>query len=337
MIGVGGLLLDTLVTGLPMVPVFLGLYTVFRLRQDLDLTLDGSFALGGAVCGVTLVHGVHPVLALAAGALAGGLAGLVTAGLHLSLRIPVLLAGLVMSIGLFSVTLRILGTPTIGLLNAPSLFSWATAGPGRDRDVWTSLVLGGVIALLLTGYALFLRTEVGLALRASGANARMSRSQGVNEKAMLALALFLANALAAFGAGLLIQTQGFSDVNMGVGTVIAGVGAVLLGELFVRPTGSRVARIVLCVLVGTLAYRLILVGALRAGLPAGDLKGVTALTLVAAVAAQLGLGRLLRRRRPVRPVSLPAAATAAAGTVPTRVPTGVQTGVPTAAGREGGE
>jgi putative ABC transport system permease protein len=291
---IGGLLLDTLVTGLPMVPVFLGLYTVFRLREDLDLTIDGSFALGGAVCGVTLVHGLHPVIALAAGVLAGGGAGLVTAGLHLSLRIPVLLAGLVMSIGLFSVTLRVMGSPTVGLRDADTLFSWATSGPGRDLDMWMSVILGGVIALLLAGYALFLRTEVGLALRASGANAPMARSQGVNDKAVLALALFLANALAAFGAGLLVQTQGFGDVNMGVGTVIAGVGAVLLGDLLVRPNGSRVVRIVLCVLAGTLAYRLILVGALRAGLPAGDLKGVTALTLIAAVAAQHVLGGVLQ-------------------------------------------
>jgi putative tryptophan/tyrosine transport system permease protein len=304
---ISGLLLDTLVTGLPMVPVFLGLYTVFRLREDLDLTIDGSFALGGAVCGVTLVNGAHPVVALAAGALAGGLTGLVTAGLHLSLRIPVLLAGLVMSIGLFSVTLRVMGSPTIGLLDADTIFSWATAGPGRDLDVWMSAILGGVIALLLVGYALFLRTEIGLALRASGANVRMARSQGVNETAVLALALFLANGLAAFGAGLLIQTQGFTDVNMGLGTVIAGVGAVLLGELFLRPTGSRVARIVLCVLAGTLAYRLILVGALRAGLPAGDLKGVTALTLIAAVAARRLLGGLLIGRRVggPRPASSP--------------------------------
>jgi putative ABC transport system permease protein len=227
--------------------------------------------------------------------------------LHLSLRVPVLLAGLVMSIGLFSVTLRVMGSPTIGLLGTDTLYSWAASGPGRDLDVRISIILSGVIALLLASYALFLRTEIGLALRASGANARMARSQGVNEKAVLALALFLANALAAFGAGLLIQTQGFADVNMGVGTVIAGVGAVLLGELFLRPTGSRVVRIVLCVLVGTLAYRLVLVGALRAGLPAGDLRGVTALTLIVAVAAQRALGGLVRGRRAGGPVPSPAA------------------------------
>ena len=302
-----GLVLDVLVTGLPMVPVFLGLYTVFRLREDLDLTIDGSFALGGAVCGVALVDGVHPVIALVAGALAGGVAGLVTASVHLSLRIPVLLAGLVMSIGLFSVTLRVMGSPTLGLLGTDTLYSWAASGPGRDLDVWMSTILSGVIALLLASYALFLRTEIGLALRASGANAPMARSHGVNEKAVLALALFLANALAAFGAGLLVQTQGFADVNMGVGTVIAGVGAVLLGELFLRPSGLRVARIVLCVLLGTLAYRLVLVGALRAGLPAGDLRGVTALTLITAVTAQRVLGGVVRGRRKGGLVSSPAA------------------------------
>jgi putative ABC transport system permease protein len=199
-------------------------------------------------------------------------------------------------------------TPTIGLRGADTIFSWAASEPGRELDVWMSVILGVVVAVLLAGYALFLRTEIGLALRASGANARMARSQGVNEKAVLALALFLANALAAFGAGLLIQTQGFTDVNMGLGTVIAGAGAVLLGELLLRPSGSRVARIVLCVLAGTLAYRLILVGALRAGLPAGDLKGVTALTLIAAVAAQRLLGGLWRGRGAPGPAPAPVTA-----------------------------
>jgi putative tryptophan/tyrosine transport system permease protein len=279
-------ILDALVTGLPMIPVFLGIYTVFRLREDFDLTVEGSFAAGGAVTAVTLVAGLHPAVALLAGALAGGLCGMLTAGLHLWLRIPVLLAGLVMSIGLFSVTLHILGTPTRSLLGTPTLFTMFPATPRVDADLRMSVILAGFVTALVAAYAWFLRTEIGLALRATGVNALMARSQGVNDRAITVLSLFLANAMAGFGGGLIVQTQGYADVNMGIGTFVAGVGALLLGELLFRPGRSTVLRIVICVAAGTLAYRLILVAALRAGLPAGDLRGVTALTLIIAVAAQ---------------------------------------------------
>ncbi len=160
-----------------------------------------------------------------------------------------------------------------------------------------SIMLAVIVLMILAAFALFLRTEVGLALRASGRNARMVRSQGVNDRALLVLSLMTSNALAAFGGGLMVQMQGFADVNMGSGMFLAGVGAVLLGVLLVNPSGSSVIRIVLAVLVGGLVYRLILVAALRFGLPAGDLKGVTALTLVIAVAAQAYLAPALRRYR----------------------------------------
>lgn len=293
---IGRVVLDTLVTGLPLVPVFLGIYTVFRVRADFDLTVEGSFALGGAVTAIAAVSGLPPLAALPLGALAGGVAGLVTAGLHLWLRVPVLLAGLVMSIGLFSVTLHVLGAPTLSLLVVDTLSAEASGYAGSP-DLAISVLLGLIVLVVLAGYALLMRTEIGLALRASGVNAGMARSQGVNDRAVLALALFLSNALAGLGAGLLVQTQGYADVNMGVGIFVAGVGAVLLGELLLRPSGSKVLRIVACVLAGTLLYRLILVGALRIGLPAGDLRGVTALTLVIAVAAERYLGGALRKVR----------------------------------------
>jgi putative ABC transport system permease protein len=299
---IGRVVLDTLVTGLPLVPVFLGIYTVFRVRADFDLTVEGSFALGGAVTAIAAVAGLPPLAAVALGALAGGAAGLVTAGLHLWLRVPVLLAGLVMSIGLFSVTLHVLGAPTLSLLVADTL-STDASGYAGSPDLAISVLLGLIVLVVLAGYALLMRTEIGLALRASGVNAGMARSQGVNDRAVLALALFLSNALAGLGAGLLVQTQGYADVNMGVGVFVAGVGAVLLGELLLRPSGSKVLRIVACVLAGTLLYRLILVGALRIGLPAGDLRGVTALTLVIAVAAERYLGGALRKVRVANLVS----------------------------------
>ncbi|MFC5502610.1 ABC transporter permease [Lysinimonas soli] len=275
------ILLDTFVTGLPLIPLVLGVYLIMRIREDFDLTVEGSFALGGGVSAISAKAGINPAVAILLGALAGAVAGLITSVLHLALRIPVLLAGLVMSMALFSIVLNILGTPTASLIGVTTIFSWLPPG-----DIYASVELVVIVAALLTLFALFLRTEIGLALRASGQSARMVRSQGVNDNGLLVLSLAIANALSALSGGLLTQIQGFADVNMGIGMFIAAVGAVMLGVLLLNPSGSKVLRIVLAVAIGGLVYRLILVAALRFGLPAGDLKGVTALTLIVAIAAQ---------------------------------------------------
>lgn len=289
------ILIDALVTGLPLIPVFLGVYIVLRIREDFDLTVEGSFALGGAVAAIMIAAGIPPLLAMLAGAASGALAGLVTTFLSLALRLPVLLAGLVMNMALFSITLRVLGMPTVSLSGTTTIFSTIARTPGRTADLATSLVLALIVIAILAVFAVFLKTRLGLALRASGVNARMVRSQGVSDRGMLALSLIMSNALSAFGGTLMVQMQGYADVNMGSGIFVAGVGAVLLGVLFVNPSGSQVVRIAVAVLLGGLLYRLILVAALRFGLPAGDLKGVTALTLVIAVAAQSYLAPVLGR------------------------------------------
>ncbi|OLF07671.1 ABC transporter permease [Actinophytocola xanthii] len=289
--------IDTLVTGLPLAPAFLGVFLVLRIRADFDLTVEGSFALGGAVTAVALLAGLPGWPALAAGAMSGAVAGLRTALLNLVLRIPVLMAGLVMSMALFTVTLRVLGRPTVGLLGEETVFARVAAHPGRAADLGMSAVLLAVVAVVFAVFVAFLRTEIGLALRASGANARMVRSQGVNDSGLLVLSLMLANGLSALSGGLLAQVQGFADVTMSVGLFVAGAGAVLLGALLANPGGSQVVRMAVAVIVGCLLYRLILVCSLRLGLPAGDLRGVTALTFVLAISAQAHLAPALARYR----------------------------------------
>ncbi|MEV4419698.1 ABC transporter permease [Patulibacter sp. NPDC049589] len=300
--------LDTLVTGLPLATAVLGIYMIFRLREDFDLTIDASFAMGAAVVATLLLHGWSVPTAMLAAIAAAGAMGLLTTALHLTLGVPVILAGLVMSIGFFSVNLRIMGEPSLNVVDVPTLFSGFADLPAREADAWTALVLAAIVGVVFVALALFLRTEVGLALRATGVNERMARSNGVDDRRLLALSLVIANGLAGLSGALVVQTQGFADVSMGNGTLIAGVGAVLLGELLVRPSGSKVVRIVLAVLLGTIAYRLVLVLALQLGLPATDLQGVTALTLVVAVAARrwgvplAGRTRaVVRRRVTVRP------------------------------------
>jgi putative ABC transport system permease protein len=291
------ILLDMLVTGLPMVPGFLGIYLVLRIRQDFDLSVEGSFALGGAVTSVVLTSSGlhHPLFAVVAAIAAGATVGVGTALLHLLLRVPTLMAGLVMNMALFSITLRVLGTPTRSVIGFDSIFSGFVDGPGRAADVTMSILLGVLAVAVLAAFAGFLKTEIGLAIRASGFNPLMVRSQGVDDRWVLVVSLALANGLAGLSGNLMVQVQGFADVNVGTGTFVSGVGAVLLGSLVLNPTGSKVVRSVTAVLVGTLLYRFVLVGALRLGLPAGDLRGVTALTLVVAVAAQAYIAPAMRR------------------------------------------
>lgn len=280
------ILVDALVTGLPAVATYAGIYLLFRILNDFDLTVDGSFTMGAAVTAIMTAHGWNPVAGVVAAVLVGAGAGLVTTTLHLLLRIPVLLAGLLMSLALYSVNLRIMGAPSVSLLNADTLLSPFDSWDGDAKDAVTIALLGAVAVVALLALGAFLRTEPGLALRATGMNPTGSRAQGVDHRVAVATALALANGLAALGGALTAQNQSFAEINMGIGTLIAGAGALLLGELLLRPTAATVGRAMAAVLVGTVVYRMILVGALRYGLPATDLKAVTALTLVMAVLAQ---------------------------------------------------
>jgi putative ABC transport system permease protein len=284
------LITDTLIAGLPLVPVVMGIYLVVRIRQDFDLTVDGSFTLGGAIVAVLLNHGAGVPVSMAVAVAGAALAGLVTTGLHLAFRIPVILAGLVMSIGMTTLNLHVLGRPSISLERGRTLFGGLTGLGPNAQDWLTIAILAAFAAVFLAAVGYLLLTEVGLALRATGVNPRMARAQGVDDRRSLALCLALANGSAGLSGALTVQSQNFADSATGTGTLLAGVGAVMLGELITRPSGaSRVGRVIAAVVAGTLLYRLILVGALRAGLQATDLSGITALTLVAAVA----LNRLL--------------------------------------------
>lgn len=280
------LLLDTLVTGLPTIPIFVGIYLLFRVLNEFDLTVEGSFTLGGSTAAVLLLSGVPAPLALLGAVAAGAAAGIVTSTLHFTLGMPIMLGGLLMSLALFSINLRIMGQPSQSLLDAPTLFASFRALEPLQKDLSTIGALIAVIGMALIGLVLYLKTDAGLGMRASGMNQVMARAQGVDPRRVVTVGLAVANGLAALGGSLMVQNQGFVEVNMGAGNLVAGAGALILGELLFRPSLSRVGRAVLAVAVGSLLYRFVLVFALRAGLPATDLKLVTALTLVLAFVAQ---------------------------------------------------
>jgi putative ABC transport system permease protein len=263
--------------------VALGVYLTFRVLGFPDLTVDGSFVLGAAVAAALIVHGVDPFLAVLAAIGAGVCAGLATSLLNTKLRIPALLASILVMVGLYSINLRIMGRPNISLLWKVTIFSLASQLPGLGTRLVYQLVVAAVLAVIVF-FILnwFLRTEIGLALRATGDNEQMVRGAGVDTDKTTILGVSIANGLVALSGGVVAQAQSFVDVNMGIGMIIMGLAAVIIGEALFKPKG--VARILLAVVGGAFVYRLVLSLALRLRMPAGDLKLLTAVIVIIALA-----------------------------------------------------
>lgn len=264
--------------------VALGVYLSFRILQFPDLTVDGSFPLGAAVSAVLIVNGgVDPFLATLAACAAGAVAGLITAWLNVRLNILHLLASILTMIALYSINLRIMGRPNIALLGEPTVFS-PLEGLGIPSYMTTpaALLVLVVIAKFATDW--FLNSQIGLAMRATGANARMARAQGINTSFYTLLGMAISNALVALAGSLFAQSQGAADVTMGVGTIVVGLAAVIGGEAIILPRTVFLATLA-CV-TGSLLYRLAVALALNAdfiGLKAQDLNLITALLVAGAM------------------------------------------------------
>jgi putative ABC transport system permease protein len=280
---VGHLLGFSLYEGLAFGFVAIGVYLTFRVLGFPDLTVDGSFALGGAVAAVLIVDDVDPFLATLAAVGAGLLAGLTTSLLNTKLKIPALLASILVMVALYSIDLRIMGRSNLPLLREVTIFSLASRLPGLGTRLVYQLAVAGVLAVVIF-FILnwFLRTEIGLALRATGDNEQMVRGAGVDTDKTTILGVSIANGLIAFSGAVIAQGQGFSDVNMGIGMIIIGLASVIIGEALFRPKG--VARLLLAVFGGTFVYRLVISIALRLGMRAGDLKLITAVIVIIALA-----------------------------------------------------
>ncbi len=281
-------LLGAVEIGLIFSLVALGVYISFRLLRFPDLTVDGSFPLGGAVCAILISTGTNPWLATLAATAAGALAGLVTGWLNVKLKIMDLLASILMMIALYSVNLRIMGGPNVPLINATTLFTLLQPESIPDY-VARPMVLFVVVVLAKLALDWFFATERGLAIRATGSNARMARAQGVNTGAMVLLGMAISNALVGLAGALFAQTQGGSDISMGIGTIVIGLAAVIVGESILP--SRRIVYATLAVIVGAIVYRFFIAAALNSdfiGLKAQDLNLVTAaLVTVALVIPQL--------------------------------------------------
>jgi len=295
--------LGAIATGLSFALVALGVYLTFRVLDFPDLTIDGSLPLGAALAATMITAGVNPYWTLPVSFLGGALAGTATALIATRLHIHSLLASILVTTGLISVNLRIMGRSNIPLLNVETIFS-PFSSPFRALTV---TILGenaaryanNILAVLLFGLLLFLlkrlvdwimRTEIGLALRATGDNPQMVRSLGVNTDGMIILGLALSNGLVGLAGALVAQYQGFADVNMGLGLIIAGLAAVILGETLFRPT--EIATATTAVILGMVLYRIAIAAALTISIPlpsgrlaldAQDVKLATALLVLVAL------------------------------------------------------
>ncbi len=263
--------------------VALGVYISFRILNFPDLTVDGSLPLGAGVAAVLLMAGVNPYLATLAAFFAGAAAGLVTAWLNVRLKILHLLASILTMIALFSINLRVMGRPNIALLGQDTVFT-----PFESLGLpyyWVNpLVLVVVVIAAKLLLDRFLLSETGLAMRATGANQRMARAQGIDTGRMTLLGIALSNGMVAFAGALFAQLQGGADITMGVGVIVIGLAAVILGEA-VMSTRTIILATIACI-IGSVLYRLMVALALNAdvlGLQAQDLKLITAVLVVAAM------------------------------------------------------
>jgi len=263
--------------------VAIGVYLAFRVLDFPDLTVDGSFPLGAAVAAVLIIAGVNPWLAALCAMAAGAVAGLVTALLNVRFKILHLLASILTMIALFSVNLRVMGRPNVALINADTMLS-PFYGHGLRDFMVRPIFIAVLVAIALFLVWRFLESDSGLAMRATGANPKMARAQGVDTSRQIYLGMAMSNALVALGGALFAQTNGFADVTSGVGTIVVGLAAVIIGETLLGARGILIA-LIGCV-IGSILYRIAIQLALSSdvlGLQASDLNLVTAVLVTFAL------------------------------------------------------
>lgn len=270
----------------------LGVYITYRLLDIADLTVDGSFALGGCVCATLIInYDVNPVLALVVSLAAGMLAGAVTGLLHTVLEIPAILAGILTQISLWSINLRIMG----GKSNMPLLKLTTTiSGVGDSLGITQAQasILVGVLVAVLSILVLywFFGTEIGSALRATGNNEDMIRALGVNIKNMKLLGLMLSNGLVGLSGALVCQHQKYADINMGRGAIVIGLAAIVIGEVLMSRFINFACKLS-SVVVGSVVYFLIRAIVLRVGLETNDMNLFTAVFVALALSVPVLSGK----------------------------------------------
>jgi putative tryptophan/tyrosine transport system permease protein len=260
------LILTGILQGLVLSFVAYGVMIPLRLINFPDLSSEGAYPLGGAICATLIIANISPILAVILACLSSGIIGIFTALIHIRLKVNTLLAGIILSTMLYSVNLRLMGKPNIALFEYPILFA--------DYNVTSKiLILLSIIAALIIPLALFLRTEKGLRMRAIGLNPEFSKRQTISITGYTILGLFIANCYTGLAGSLVVQLQSYMDIGIGVGIVIHALAALMIGETIVG--NSTLNRQLLAPLVGALVYQQIQGVALTLGLAPSDMKLLT--------------------------------------------------------------
>lgn len=267
--------LTTLLQGLCFSALALGIYISMKIFNIPDITTDGSYTLGGAVTGILLTHHQPSYIILPAVIIAGGIAGALTGIIHTKLKINALLAGILVMTALYSVNLTIMGRSNLPLISVPSIFTLLNLATDPNQNTFWILSVFVIIITFLIGY--LLKTDFGLAMRATGNSESMIRALGVNTDRMKITGLALANALTALSGYLIVQLQGFADISMGIGIVIVGLGSVIIAETLIN--WFRITKVwlsLVLILGGAVVFQLVLAVTLAIGVDPVLLKIVTA-------------------------------------------------------------
>ena len=278
----------------------IGVYITYRIMDIADLTVDGSFATGGAVCVMLIRAGVSPWIAVLCALASGALAGLITALLHTKCSIPAILSGILTQLSLYSINLRIMGGRANQPVSVDKYHLLVSQRYVRDLSLNNPLplilIMTGVVVMALYW---FFGTERGCSIRATGDNPNMAKAQGINVKNNIIIGLMCSNALVAFSGALLAQYQGSSDINMGRGAIVIGLAAVIIGEVFFGKVFKNFALKLFAVSIGAVVYYLVLQITLQLGLNTNDLKLISAM-IVAVFLAVPYWKKLVSRKKGVK-------------------------------------
>lgn len=291
------IILSSVSQGLLWSVMAIGVYLTFRILDIADLTAEGAYPLGAAVCATGIVNGVNPLLATLLAFLAGMGAGLISGLLHTKLKIPALLTGIVTLTGLYSINLKILGKANVALLKQETLVTQLQAfGLTKTNAV---LLIGVVFVLIvITLLTLLMNTQIGLAIRSTGDNIPMSEANGINVDNMKIYGYMISNGLIALCGALLTQNNGYADLNSGTGTIVIGLASVIIAEVMLR--NLRLGLRLLSVVLGAVIYRLIILAILQIPGMDADLVKLFSAILLATVLYVPELQKKLNIRRPVQ-------------------------------------
>ena len=276
----------------------LGVYFTFRILNVADMTVDGSFATGGAITAVLICKGMNPVLTLIFVFITGTICGFVTGFMNTKLKINILLASILTQIALYSINIRIMGKANTPLLGNPTMMSQLKSlFDGKITTTTCSLIVGVVvIAIVIAICYWFFGTEYGSAIRATGSNENMVRAMGVNTDTTKIVGLMLSNGLVALSGAFVAQSQGYADVGMGTGTIVIGLASIIIGEVIF---GSHFGfwYTLISVVFGSIVYRIVIAVVLQLGLKSTDLKLLTALIVAISLSVPVFKSKIDKRRR----------------------------------------